>query len=107
MSSPASLTCRYLSPLKALWKLRHACLTSLVLDRCALWSAALLYTSFQISWDIQDSHTFIGRGALETYPFRTTEDAPPLGLGTYCLQQYWPTRPPPLVTAVTYHSFSP
>ena len=65
MSSPASPTRRLLSPLKALWKIRRACLTSLALACCALWSAALLSASFQVFWEIQDAHTFVGHGVLE------------------------------------------
>ena len=77
MYSPASLTHRYLYPFKAIWKLRCDCLTSLVIACCALWSAALLSASFQISWEIQDAPAFVGCSVIETYPLRYTKAAPP------------------------------
>ena len=78
MSSPTSLTHRYLSPLKALWKIRCTCLTSLAIDRCAFWSTYLQSAIFQVSWEIQDTRTFVGRGVIGTSPLITLKAAYPL-----------------------------
>ena len=75
MSFPDYLTRHYLSPLKALWKLCRACLTSRALACCVLWSTAILYASTQVSLDIQDARDFIGRGVLVIYPFRYAKAA--------------------------------
>ena len=96
MSYPTYLTCICLSTLKALCKLRCACLTALTLARCALWSAALLSASFQVSWEIQDTRTFFGRGSLETPPLRNKKAAP---LSVWGLIVF--DRIPPSVTTVT------
>ena len=122
MSSPASLTCRCLSSLKALWKLCCDCLTSIALALCALWSAALLSASLQVSWEIQDAHAFVGLSDLEIYPLRTTKDAPtsvwgriafvrigqrlrPVGNGGYIALPL-PVAPPGLSCGM-YHDVSP
>ena len=77
MSSPDSLTRCCLSPLKAIWKLSHAYLTSLAIYSCSLWSAALLSAGFQVSWKIQDARTFVVRRVLGTSPLRTAKAASP------------------------------
>ena len=77
MSSPDSLTRRFLYPLKALWKLRRAFLTSLALVLCALWSAALLSVSFQVSWEIQGTCAFVGRGDIDTSHLRIVKATSP------------------------------
>ena len=73
MSSPASLTCHCMSPLKSLWKIRRACLNSLVLGCCDLWSATLLSARFQVSWENQDACASVGPGVLGTPPLRTAK----------------------------------
>ena len=85
MSSPDSLTRRYLSLPKDLWKLHCSCLTSFMLALYALWSAALLSASFQVSWEIQDARAFFGRGVLETSPFRNLNNASPSVWGCIAL----------------------
>ena len=77
MTFHASLTRRCLSPCKALWKLRRACLTSLALALCALLSAALLSSSLQVSWEIQVKFAFFGRGVLDISPLRSIKDSSP------------------------------
>ena len=78
MSSPTYLTCCCLFPQKVLWKLRRAFMTSRALARCALCSAALMFESLQISWDIQDACAFVGRGVLVISPLTSTKAASPL-----------------------------
>ena len=78
MSSPTSLTSCCLYTLKSIWKIHHACLTSLEFACCALWSSALISTSFHVSLEIQDARTFVGRGIFETPPVRTAKAAPSL-----------------------------
>ena len=77
MSSPTSLTLRCLSPCKALWKLQRDFLIYRALAHCVLWSAAIVYTSLQVSWDIQDEHAFVGRGVRVIPPLRSAKAASP------------------------------
>ena len=81
MSSPASLTLRYLSPRKALWKFQRACLTSRALARCVLSGAALMSASLQVPWQIQDAHTFVVHGVLVIPPLIYPKAASPLVQG--------------------------
>ena len=81
ISSPDSLNRLCLSPLKAIWKLHCACLNSLVLDHCALWSAALMSVSQHLYWEIQDARAFIVRVVLEILPLISLKAAPPLVWG--------------------------
>ena len=81
MPSPTSLTHRCLLPRKALCKFRRACLISPALDHCALWSAALLSASLQVSWEIHDARAFVVCGFLVTSPLRSTKAAYPLVWG--------------------------
>ena len=77
MYSPTCPTLHCLSPRKALWKLQRDCLTSRALAQCVLWSSALLYASLQVSWQIQDAHTFVGHGVLVIPLLRSAKAAPP------------------------------
>ena len=78
MSSPAYLIRCCLSPLQDIWKLRCSCLTSHALACCALRSAALLYASIYVSWDIQDKRAFIGHRVLLIPPLISAKSTLPL-----------------------------
>ena len=100
MSSPASLNRCCLLPRKYLWKLRCDFLTSRALVHCSLWTAALLSASLQVSWEIQDACAFFGRDLIVIPPFDICQICFPIGLGSLCLQLYWPAILPLSVTTV-------